>query len=113
MDNQIHNISGVLRVTLCVAFMRGKYRDVILPMSVNRRLDTMLEGIKAAVFEMKKKLDEVGIDNQWPALCNAAGQAFCNDLRFCSGILPAAQRYRHPRMTLNLIWAFFPMCRKS
>ena len=27
---------------------------------------------------MKKKLDMANIDNQWPALCNAAGQAFCN-----------------------------------
>ena len=27
---------------------------------------------------MKKKLDAAKIDNQWPALCNAAGQAFCN-----------------------------------
>lgn len=27
---------------------------------------------------MKEKLDAAGIDNQWPALCNAAGQAFCN-----------------------------------
>ena len=27
---------------------------------------------------MKKKLDAAGIDNQWPALCNVAGQAFCN-----------------------------------
>lgn len=58
--------------------MRGKYRDVILPMTVIRRLDAMLEDTKPAVLEMKKKMDEAGITNQWPALCNAAGQAFCN-----------------------------------
>ena len=38
----------------------------------------MLEGSKATVLEMKKKMDAAGITNQWPALCNAAGQAFCN-----------------------------------
>ena len=58
--------------------MRGKYRDVILPMTVIRRLDAMLEETKPAVLTMKKQLDAAKIDNQWPALCNAAGQAFCN-----------------------------------
>jgi len=38
----------------------------------------MLEETKPAVLEMKKQLDAAKIDNQWPALCNAAGQAFCN-----------------------------------
>ena len=59
-------------------YVRGKYRDVILPMTVIRRLDAMLEETKPAVLAMKKQLDAAKIDNQWPALCNAAGQAFCN-----------------------------------
>ena len=63
-------------------YTRGKYRDVILPMTVIRRLDAMLEDTKPAVLEMKKKMDEAGITNQWPALCNAAGQAFCNSSPF-------------------------------
>ena len=46
--------------------------------SVIRRLDAMLEETKPAVLAMKKQLDAAKIDNQWPALCNAAGQAFCN-----------------------------------
>jgi len=83
MDNQVHNqivsfIWGIADDCLRDIYVRGKYRDVILPMTVIRRLDAMLEGTKAAVLDMKKKLDEAGIDNQWPALCNAAGQAFCN-----------------------------------
>ena len=83
MDNQVHNqivsfIWGIADDCLRDIYVRGKYRDVILPMTVIRRLDAMLEGTKGAVLEMKKKLDEAGIDNQWPALCNAAGQAFCN-----------------------------------
>lgn len=47
-------------------------------MTVIRRLDAMLERTKEAVLTMKKQLDAAKIDNQWPALCNTAGQAFCN-----------------------------------
>lgn len=83
MDNQVHNqivsfIWGIADDCLRDIYVRGKYRDVILPMTVIRRLDAMLEDSKAAVLDMKKKLDAAGIDNQWPALCNVAGQAFCN-----------------------------------
>lgn len=83
MDNQVHNqivsfIWGIADDCLRDIYVRGKYRDVILPMTVIRRLDAMLEDTKPAVLAMKKMLDEAKIDNQWPALCNAAGQAFCN-----------------------------------
>ncbi|WP_341459875.1 class I SAM-dependent DNA methyltransferase [Clostridium tertium] len=63
-------------------YVRGKYRDVILPMTVIRRLDSVLEDTKEAVLQMKKKLDAAGILNQNDALCNAAGQAFCNSSPF-------------------------------
>lgn len=83
MDNQVHNqivsfIWGIADDCLRDVYVRGKYRDVILPMTVIRRLDALLEDSKESVLDMKKKLDAAGIDNQWPALCNAAGQAFCN-----------------------------------
>jgi type I restriction enzyme M protein len=83
MDNQEYNsivsfIWGIADDCLRDVYVRGKYRDVILPMTVIRRLDVMLEETKPAVLEMKKQLDAARIDNQWPALCNVAGQAFCN-----------------------------------
>jgi type I restriction enzyme M protein len=83
MDNQEYNsivsfIWGIADDCLRDVYVRGKYRDVILPMTVIRRLDAMLEGTKEAVLTMKKQLDTAKIDNQWPALCNTAGQAFCN-----------------------------------
>lgn len=83
MDNQEYNsivsfIWGIADDCLRDVYVRGKYRDVILPMTVIRRLDAMLEETKSAVLEMKKQLDVAKIDNQWPALCNVAGQAFCN-----------------------------------
>lgn len=83
MDNQEYNsivsfIWGIADDCLRDVYVRGKYRDVILPMTVIRRLDAILERTKEAVLTMKKQLDAAKIDNQWPALCNAAGQAFCN-----------------------------------
>lgn len=87
MDNQVHNaivsfIWGIADDCLRDVYVRGKYRDVILPMTVIRRLDAMLEDTKEEVLYMKKKMDAAEISNQWPALCNAAGQAFCNSSPF-------------------------------
>ena len=83
MDNQIQNsiVSFIWEIAddcLRDVYVRGKYRDVILPMTVIRRLDAMLEDTKADVLKMKDTMDKAGITNQWPALCNAADQAFCN-----------------------------------
>lgn len=88
MDNQQHNgivnfIWGIADDCLRDVYVRGKYRDVILPMTVIRRLDAVLEPTKEAVLDMKKRLDEAKITNQTPALCNAAGQSFCNSSPFC------------------------------
>ena len=83
MNNQVYNqivsfIWGIADDCLRDVYVRGKYRDVILPMTVIRRLDAMLEETKPAVLTMKKQLDDAKIDNQWPALCTTARQAFCN-----------------------------------
>ena len=87
MDSYLQNtivsfIWGIADDCLRDVYVRGKYRDVILPMTVIRRLDAMLEDGFEQVQAMKKKLDAAGISNQWPALCNAAGQAFCNSSPF-------------------------------
>ncbi len=63
-------------------YVRGKYRDVILPMTVLRRLDAVLEPTKQAVLDMKANLDKAGIVNQDAALRQAAGQAFYNTSQF-------------------------------
>ena len=59
-------------------YVRGKYRDVILPMTVIRRIDAVLEPTKQAALKMKAQLDAAQITNQHAALCQAAGQAFYN-----------------------------------
>jgi type I restriction enzyme M protein len=63
-------------------YVRGKYRDVILPMMVLRRLDAVLEPTKPSVLEMKKSLDQAGVTNQDAALRQAADQAFYNTSPF-------------------------------
>jgi len=63
-------------------YVRGKYRDVILPLVVIRRLDAVLEPTKQAVLDMKTLLDKQGIVNQDPALRQASGQAFYNTSKF-------------------------------
>jgi len=71
-------IWGVADDVLRDVYVRGKYRDVILPMVVIRRLDAILEATKEQVLDTKKKLDDAGVANQSVALKQAAGQAFYN-----------------------------------
>ena len=63
-------------------YVRGKYRDVILPMTVLRRLDSLLEPSQPAVLEMKTSLDKEKIIHQDSALRQAAGQSFYNTSKF-------------------------------
>lgn len=79
ISNFIWNIADdVLRDV----YVRGKYRDVILPMTVIRRLDAVLEPTKGAVLKMKEQLDTANVANQHAALCQAAGEAFYNTSPF-------------------------------
>lgn len=87
MNHTIHNgivnfIWGIADDVLRDVYVRGKYRDVILPMVVIRRLDALLEPTKETVLNMKKQLDAAKIANQSAALCQAAGEAFYNTSSF-------------------------------
>ena len=63
-------------------YVRGKYRDVILPMTVLRRLDAVLEDSKQDVLKMKVLLDQQGVVEQDSALRTVAGQDFYNTSTF-------------------------------
>ena len=87
MDNQTYNsivsfIWSIADDCLRDVYVRGKYRDVILPMTVIRRLDAVLDETKGEVLKLKETLDKAGVLNQTDALCSAAKQAFCNDSPF-------------------------------
>ena len=69
-------IWGIADDVLRDLYVRGKYRDVILPMTVLRRLDSLLELSQPAVLEMKTSLDNAKIIHQDQALRQATGQSF-------------------------------------
>lgn len=83
MDNLIYNnivsfIWGIADDCLRDVYSKGKRRDVILPMTVIRRLDIVLEETKQDVLAMKEKMDSAGIKEQYAPLSNASGHAFYN-----------------------------------
>ena len=82
MDN-IHNnivsfIWGIADDCLRDVYSKGKRRDVILPMTVIRRLDVVLEDTKQAVLEMKEQMDSAGVKEQYAPLSKASKHAFYN-----------------------------------
>ena len=85
-DTQLAQISNFIWNTadnvLRDLFVRGKYRDVILPMTVIRRLDAVLEPTNQAVLDEKNWLDQAGITDQAGPLQQAAGQQFYNSSPF-------------------------------
>ena len=75
-------IWGIADDLLRDLYVRGKYRDVILPMTVIRRLDSVLEASKQEVLDTKAMLDGAGVVNQDSALRQASGHAFYNSSKF-------------------------------
>ncbi len=87
MDNETHNrivsfIWGIADDCLRDIYVRGKYRDVILPMTVIRRFDAVLEQRKEAILLMDKKLDEAGLFDKTKAFTSITGHAFYNSSQF-------------------------------
>lgn len=85
MDQSVHNklvsfIWSIADDCLRDVYVRGKYRDIILPMVVLRRLDTLLEPSKDAVLEevkyQKEEMDVIELDDE--PLKAASGYVFYN-----------------------------------
>lgn len=75
--NFIWSIADLLRDS----FKRGKYQDVILPLTVLRRIDCVLAPTKPAVLETYEKL-RGKLENLDPPLRRASGYAFYNSSRY-------------------------------
>ena len=89
MDHAAHNkivsfIWSIADDCLRDVFVRGKYRDVILPMFVLRRIDCLLEETKEAVLaEVTFQKKEAGMAILDPeGLREASGQVFYNTSKF-------------------------------
>ncbi|PCH59833.1 MAG: DNA methylase [SAR86 cluster bacterium] len=85
MDQSVHNklvsfIWSIADDCLRDVYVRGKYRDVILPMVVLRRLDTLLEPSKEAVMAevkfQKEEMEATELDKE--PLKAASGYVFFN-----------------------------------
>src|SRR5881396_733142 len=63
-------------------FKRGKYPDVILPLTVLRRLDSVLAGTKEKVLSKQAELKGKKLENLDPQLRKIAGFAFYNTSRY-------------------------------
>ncbi|MGI9061706.1 MAG: type I restriction-modification system subunit M [Ktedonobacteraceae bacterium] len=69
----IWSVADLIRDT----FKRSKYQDVILPLTVLRRIDCVLQPTKPRVLATNEKL-KGKLDNLAPQLCKASGYAFYN-----------------------------------
>ena len=82
------NYSGIVSFLWGVAdlirdtFKRGKYQDVILPLTVLRRLDCVLAPTKEKVLATQGKLRDRGLQNLERDLRTASGYAFYNTSRY-------------------------------
>ena len=63
-------------------FKRGKYQDVILPLTVLRRVDRVLEPTKEAVLKRNAELKDLGLENRDAQLRKVSGYAFYNTSRY-------------------------------
>lgn len=75
-------IWGIADDVLRDIFVRGHYRDVILPMIVLRRLDLVLGPTKENVLKTQETLNKSKVVNQEQPLRAAAGQPFYNTSKF-------------------------------
>lgn len=87
MNHTQHNrivsfIWGIADDVLRDVYTRGKYRDIILPFTVLRRLDALLEPTKKEVLDMHTRLNEMKIDNQGPQLRKVTKYVFYNTSPF-------------------------------
>ena len=64
------------------SFKRGKYQDVILPLTVLRRLDCVLAPTKERVLARQAELRERGLEDLDAQLRRASGFAFYNTSRY-------------------------------
>ena len=80
------------------SFKRGKYQDVILPLTVLRRLDCVLAPTKEQVLRRQAELRGAGLEHLDAQLRIASGFAFYNTSRYDFGKLTADA----PNLAANL-----------
>ncbi len=74
----IWGVADLIRDT----FKRGKYQDVILPLTVLRRLDCVLAPTREEVLQRQAELKGRGLEDLRRQLCRASGFAFYNTSQY-------------------------------
>ncbi|MDM8525721.1 class I SAM-dependent DNA methyltransferase [Desulfococcaceae bacterium HSG8] len=90
MNHKVHNqivsyIWGIADDVLRDVFVRGKYRDIILPFTVLRRIDVLLDPTKEKVLESCQFMIENKIDNK-AGLTAISAYPFYNTSSFTMGL---------------------------
>jgi len=84
MNHKVMHHNEIVRFIWSVAdlirdsFKRGKYQDVILPLTVLRRLDCVLDRTKEDVLRREAELQGTGLEHMDAQLRRASGFAFYN-----------------------------------
>lgn len=103
----IWGVADLIRDT----FKRGKYQDVILPLTVLRRLDCVLAPTKRTVLETNARF-KGKLENLDPQLRRASGFAFWNTSKYDFGAL--LDDHAHLKQNLrNYIQGFSPNMRET
>lgn len=89
MNNFSEKVSFIWSVAdlLRGPYRPNQYKDVMLPMTVLRRLDCVLEPTKDKVLEKLKSLQGGKVKNVEPILCRISGVPFYNTSRYTFGKL--------------------------
>lgn len=103
----IWGVADLIRDT----FKRGKYQDIILPLTVLRRLDCVLAPTKPRVLETQAKLRDRKLENPDRQLQKAAGFAFYNTSRYDFEMLLADAPHLAANLR-NFIAGFSPNMRE-
>ena len=84
MMNQSEIVSFIWGVADLIrdTFKRGKYQDVILPLTVLRRLDCVLAPTREDVLQRQAELKGRGLEDLHRQLCRASGFAFYNTSQY-------------------------------
>lgn len=81
-ENEIVNFLWSIANLIRDTFKRGKYQDVILPLTVLRRLDCVLAPTKKQVLKRQVELQHRGLEDLHQQLCATSGFAFYNISRY-------------------------------
>ena len=80
--NNVVSFLWAIADLLIVAFKKSKFKNIILPYTVLRRLDYALEKTKNKVLQTERTLKDKGLHNRHGQLCCDAGYSFYNTSNF-------------------------------